>query len=281
VSKATRSRRDHRGSCGTVAGGSHSRGLRRKPGSVSRGSDPGYRNEVHGGAQDPGRSSSASTSPSPAGPSRPARSIPPSRPRVPRDRFGDIPIAGDESSDVASRALVVERPKRSCIGSERSWTGGAGPALGDRRVIPAAWGRAWHGRAGVAGSVRKQHSHPSPRRWRDCPLFVTAVCVCPGAVPLSAISGPSQASIETPPSGRWERRDSWSRCRFFSPKGAGGVSLNPASTGSSLRGKAGSSDRSLTALGGRRRRQSRKWRRAGSSPGSARHLLSLGRATLV
>jgi hypothetical protein len=32
-------------------------------------------------------------------------------------RFGDIPIAGDESLDLASGALVAERPERLCIGS--------------------------------------------------------------------------------------------------------------------------------------------------------------------
>ena len=38
----------------------------------------------------------------------------------------------------------------------------------------------------------------SSRKYR---MFVkAAVCVCPGAVPLSAIAGPSQASIRTPPS---------------------------------------------------------------------------------
>jgi hypothetical protein len=47
---------------------------------------------------------------------------------------------------------------------------------------------------------------------------------------------------------------------LLASKGSVGVSQNRASTGSSLRGRAGFSDRSLTALGGRRRRQSRKWR---------------------
>jgi hypothetical protein len=47
---------------------------------------------------------------------------------------------------------------------------------------------------------------------------------------------------------RWERRDSWSRCRCFSPQGAVGVSSNPASTGSSLRGRAGLSERPLTQM---------------------------------
>ena len=32
-------------------------------------------------------------------------------------RFGDIPIARHESSDLASGALAVERPKRFCVGS--------------------------------------------------------------------------------------------------------------------------------------------------------------------
>ena len=63
----------------------------------------------------------------------------------------------------------------------------------------------------------------SLNRWfgkdRRCRWFVrAAVCVCPGAVPLSAISGPSQASIRTPPSGR---EHEWpvasDRCCFDEP----------------------------------------------------------------
>jgi hypothetical protein len=46
---------------------------------------------------------------------------------------------------------------RVCIGSRAFFARRvAGPEFGDRQVIPVALGRAWHGRAGVAGSVRKQ-----------------------------------------------------------------------------------------------------------------------------
>jgi hypothetical protein len=43
-------------------------------------------------------------------------------------------------------------PTQRCDSAHRY----AGPGFGDRRVISAAWGRARHGRAGVAGSVRKE-----------------------------------------------------------------------------------------------------------------------------
>jgi hypothetical protein len=54
-----------------------------------------------------------------------------------------------------------------------------------------------------------------------------------------------------------------SRRRPWSAEPGGAISRNRASTRSSFRGKAGSSDRSLTALGGRRLRQLRRWRISG------------------
>ena len=84
--------------------------------------------------------------------------------------------------------------------SQTSRLGPTGPAFALARVSSAT-PETWLLVSG-SGSLERRESGR-----RDCPCFVrAAVCVCPGALPLSAISGPSQASIRTPPSGRRHER---------------------------------------------------------------------------
>jgi hypothetical protein len=72
-------------------------------------------------------------------------------------RFGDIPIAGDEASEVVSGALVGERPKRGCIGS-RAFLHGAVPAC-IRRLARVRWpggtGLAWPGLSEVSYALQR------------------------------------------------------------------------------------------------------------------------------